>query len=86
VSRPTVSPSTTPGTCTSRIRRRTLWKVAPDGAIEAVADVDDGLAGPSSVALWTDDAGTLVADVSNQAIGDPQTIKHGPSIIAISLD
>lgn len=63
----------------------TLWKVTPDGTITAVADVDDGLSGPSSVALWSGDDG-LVAYVSNQAIGDPSTIKHGPSIIAVSLD
>lgn len=69
----------------------TLWKVTPDGKITAVADVDDGLSGPSSVALWqnpgswNEDAG-LVAVVSNQAIGEPISIEHGPSIIAIELD
>ena len=63
----------------------TLWKVAPDGAVTAVADVGDGLSGPSSVALWDGPEG-LVAYVSNQAIGDPETIKHGPSIIAVSLE
>ena len=63
----------------------TLWKVTPDGEIVAVADVDDGLSGPSSVALHEGDDG-LVAYVSNQAIGEPETIKHGPSIIAVSLE
>lgn len=64
----------------------TLWEVTPDGAITAVADVDDGLSGPSSVALWEDsESGELVAYVSNQAIGPPDTIKHGPSIIAVNL-
>ncbi len=61
-----------------------LWRVAPDGTVAAVADVDDGLSGPSSVALWDSPEG-LTAYVSNQAIGDPATIKHVPSIIAIDL-
>ncbi|MEX1296229.1 MAG: hypothetical protein AB1Z67_08675 [Candidatus Limnocylindrales bacterium] len=63
----------------------TLWKYEPDGTITAVADVDDGLSGPSSVALWEDEDG-LVAYVSNQAIGPEGTVKHGPSIIAVSVD
>jgi sugar lactone lactonase YvrE len=63
----------------------TLWKLAVDGSLTAVADVDDGLSGPSSVALWDGPDG-LVAYVSNQAIGDPATIKHGPSIIAVGLE
>ena len=65
----------------------TLWKYAPDGTLTAVADVDDGLSGPSSVALWEDaDTGEAVAYVSNQAIGPPPSIKHGPSIIAVTLE
>jgi len=63
----------------------TLWKMRPDGELSAVADVDDGLSGPSSVALW-DGPNGLVAYVSNQAIGDPPTIKHGPSIIEVPLE
>jgi sugar lactone lactonase YvrE len=63
----------------------TLWKVDVNGEITAVADVDDGLSGPSSVALWEGPDG-LVAYVSNQAIGDPSTVKHRPSIIAVDLD
>ena len=63
----------------------TLWKLTPNGELVAVADVDDGLSGPSSVALYEDED-RLVAYVSNQAIGDPETIKHGPSIIAIELE
>ena len=65
----------------------TLWRVAPDGSMTAVADVEDGLSGPSSVALWEDpESGELVAYVSNQAIGPPDTIRHGPSIIAVTLE
>ncbi len=63
----------------------TLWKVDPEGEISAVADVDDGLSGPSSVALYEGEEG-LVAYVSNQAIGPEGTVKHGPSIIAIDLN
>jgi sugar lactone lactonase YvrE len=65
----------------------TLWEYAPDGTLTVVADVDDGLSGPSSVALWEDsESGELVAYVSNQAIGPPDTIKHGPSILAVNLE
>lgn len=63
----------------------TLWKMTPDGAVTVVADVADGLSGPSSVALWDGPDG-LVAYVSNQAIGEPGTIKHPPSIVAVPLD
>ena len=62
-----------------------LWRVTPDGTMSAVADVEDGLSGPSSVALWDGPEGQ-VAYVSNQAIGMPGTIKHGPSIIEVTLD
>ena len=63
----------------------TLWLYAPDGTLTAVADVDDGLSGPSSVALWQDED-ELVAYVRNQAIGPVDIIKHGPSIIAVTLE
>ena len=49
-----------------------------------MADVDDGLSGPSSVTLL-EGPFRSVAYVSNQAIGDPPTIKHGPSIVAVDL-
>lgn len=62
-----------------------LWKVTPDGERTIVADADDGLAGPSSVALHTAADGTVTAYVSNQAIGPQGTVKHGPSILAVTL-
>lgn len=64
----------------------TLWKVGPGGAPVAVADVDDGLAGPSSVALWDDPDGGLFAYISNQAVGPEGTVEHGPSIIEVALE
>lgn len=64
----------------------TLWKVSPDGSIEVVADVDDGLDGTSSVALWTDADGQKTAYVSNQSVGIGTPFEHGPSILAIGLE
>ena len=78
------SPSMRLATVRGRPAQPHPWKVDSEGEISSVADVDDGLSGPSSVALW-DGGDGLVAYVSNQAIGDPETIEHGPSIIAIEL-
>ena len=64
----------------------TLWKVTPDGSIDVVADVDDGLDGTSSVALWTDPDGQKTAYVSNQSVGIGTPLQHGPSVIALNLE
>lgn len=62
----------------------TRW--SPDGEIEVIADLSDGLDRPSTIALHVNDDGGTTAYVANFSVGMGTEIGNGPSILALQLD
>jgi len=63
-----------------------VTRLAPDGMVEVIAEVGDGLDGPSSVEIVSGPDGALTAYIANFSIALGTPLGAGPSILAIELD
>ena len=63
-----------------------ILRVSAGGATQVVADVQDGLDGPTSLALGTDAAGATRLYVANYSVALGTELGAGPSIVAIDME
>jgi sugar lactone lactonase YvrE len=62
-----------------------ITKLSPDGELEVIAEVEDGLDRPSTVALVTGADGSTTLYIANFSIAMGTELGAGPSILALDL-